>query len=172
MINYLKRRFALSDRGAKDLIKGVLACVLQNISFMLPVSLLYFLISDLMGGGISGDRVWFYVIGIVVSLLLIFFITYIQYNATFLATYVESGVRRITLAEKLRKIPLSFFGKRDLADLTTSIMTALRLKPHSLTLLRRLPGLSSQLRSSLSAFSSSTGRWRLPLSGYSRWHSQ
>ena len=123
MINYLKRRFALSDRGAKDLIKGVLACVLQNISFMLPVSLLYFLISDLMGGGISGDRVWFYVIGIVVSLLLIFFITYIQYNATFLATYVESGVRRITLAEKLRKIPLSFFGKRDLADLTTSIMT-------------------------------------------------
>lgn len=48
--------------------------------------------------------------------------TRFQYNATYLATYVESGVRRISLAEKLRKIPLSFFGKKDLADLTNSIM--------------------------------------------------
>lgn len=48
--------------------------------------------------------------------------TYIQYNTTFLATYVESGVRRIALAEKLRKIPLSFFGKKDLSDLTSTIM--------------------------------------------------
>lgn len=47
---------------------------------------------------------------------------YIQYNATFLSTYVESGVRRITLAEKLRKISLSFFGKKDLSDLTSTIM--------------------------------------------------
>ena len=48
--------------------------------------------------------------------------TYIQYNATYFATYTESGVRRITLAERLRKIPLSFFGKKDLADLTSTIM--------------------------------------------------
>ena len=47
---------------------------------------------------------------------------YIQYNATFFATYVESGVRRLSLAEKLRKIPLSFFGKKDLSDLTTVLM--------------------------------------------------
>lgn len=47
---------------------------------------------------------------------------YIQYNATFFATYVESGVRRLSLAEKLRKIPMSFFGKRDLSDLTTVLM--------------------------------------------------
>ena len=51
-----------------------------------------------------------------------FLATYFQYNATYLATYVESGVRRISLAEQLRKIPLSFFGKKDLADLTNSIM--------------------------------------------------
>ncbi len=49
--------------------------------------------------------------------------TRFQYNATYLATYVESGVRRISLAEQLRKIPLSFFGKKDLADLTSSIMS-------------------------------------------------
>lgn len=81
MIGLLQRRFALSRRGAADLIKGCLAC-----------------------------------------LVLIFVVTRFQYNATYLATYVESGVRRISLAEKLRKIPLSFFGKKDLADLTNSIM--------------------------------------------------
>ena len=53
---------------------------------------------------------------------LILLTTYIQYNATYFATYTESGVRRITLAERLRKIPLSFFGKKDLADLTSTIM--------------------------------------------------
>lgn len=122
MIKYLQRRFALSERGAHDLIKGVVGCVLQNIAFMLPVSLLYFTVSDLMNGGITGNRGWFYIIGIGVCLLLIFFITHFQYNSTFLATYVESGVRRISIAEKLRKIPLSFFGRKDLADLTSTIM--------------------------------------------------
>ena len=60
--------------------------------------------------------------GCIIALALIFAVTYWQYNSTFLATYVETGTRRITLAEKLRKIPLSFFGKKDLADLTSTIM--------------------------------------------------
>ena len=58
----------------------------------------------------------------IACLILIAVTTYIQYNATFLNTYIESGVRRTTLAEKLRKIPLSFFGKKDLSDLTSAIM--------------------------------------------------
>lgn len=122
MIKKLQRMFALSEQGAKDLVKGILACALQNVAFMFPVGLLYYLVGDLLKGGVSGGRVWFYVAGCIVSLLLIFFITRLQYNATYLATYVETGVRRITLAEKLRKIPLSFFGKKDLADLTSTIM--------------------------------------------------
>ena len=60
--------------------------------------------------------------GCLITFVLIGISTYIQYNATFLSTYVESGVRRVTLAEKLRKIPLSFFGKKDLSDLTSTIM--------------------------------------------------
>ena len=80
MIKYVQRRCALSDRGALDLIKGVVGCVLQNFAFMLPVSLLFFTESDLMFGGISGIRFWFYIIGIAVCLLLIFFITHFQYN--------------------------------------------------------------------------------------------
>lgn len=122
MLEKLKHTFALSDQGAKDMVKAFIACIVQNISLMVPVVLLYSLVSDLLNGGIPEGKNLFYIVGTVVALGLIFFTYYIQYNATFFATYVESGVRRLTLAEKLRKIPLSFFGKKDLADLTSVIM--------------------------------------------------
>ncbi len=122
MIKKLQRKFALSEKGAKDLVKGCIACAFQNISFMFPVWILYMLVSDLMAGGISDGRSVVYMIGCIVCVLLIMITTYFQYNATYFATYEESGVRRITLAERLRKIPLSFFGKKDLADLTSTIM--------------------------------------------------
>lgn len=122
MTEKLMRKYALSRQGAKDLIKGCLACVLQNLSFMPPVALLYFMVSDLMSGTITGERIWFYIIGIVLCLAFIAFAATLQYNATFFATYTESGVRRISLAEKLRKLPLSFFAKRDLADLSSAFM--------------------------------------------------
>ena len=122
MIHVLQRRFALSRQGAADLIKGCIACVLQDISFMLPVGLLYNFVFDTMNGGVDGSRIASYAAGVLGCLCLIFIATWFQYNATYLATYVESGVRRISLAESLRKIPLSFFGKKDLADLTNSIM--------------------------------------------------
>ncbi len=122
MIKALQRRFALSRQGAVDLIKGCIACVAQDISFMIPVGLLYCFVIDMMDGGIDGAGIVFYMMSVLACLALIFIVTYFQYNATYLATYVESGVRRITLAEQLRKIPLSFFNKKDLADLTNSIM--------------------------------------------------
>ncbi|HIV17874.1 MAG TPA: ABC transporter ATP-binding protein [Candidatus Merdivicinus intestinigallinarum] len=122
MIKMLQKRYALSEQGAKDLVKGCLACVLQNLSFMFPVGLLYFLVADLMNGGVPSKKLIFYIIGCAVCIGLILLTTYLQYNATYFATYTESGVRRITLAERLRKIPLSFFGKKDLADLTSTIM--------------------------------------------------
>lgn len=121
MITMLQRKLALSRQGAVDLVKGCLACALQNISLMLPVALLYMLVKDLLNGGISDNGV-FYGAGCVFCLLFIFGVTYIQYNATYFATYIESGVRRVTLAERLRKLPLSFFGKKDLSDLTGTIM--------------------------------------------------
>lgn len=122
MIEKIQRTFALSRQGAVDLMKGSLACTLQNISFMFPVGLLYCLVRDLLEGGAAKERISFYVLGCVLCVGLILLATWFQYNATYLATYVESGVRRITLAEKLRKLPLSFFGKKDLADLTSTIM--------------------------------------------------
>lgn len=122
MIEKLKHTFALSEKGAKDMVKAFLACILHNISMMIPVILLYNLVSDLLDGGIPNGKIAFYIGGIILALGIICFTYYLQYNATFFATYVESGVRRLALAEKLRKIPLAFFGKKDLADLTNVIM--------------------------------------------------
>ncbi len=122
MIKRLQKKYALSEQGAKDLVKGCLACLSQNLTFLFPVWLLYALVGDLMNGGIPAGRVVFYAVGCGACVGLILLSTYLQYNATYFATYVESGVRRVTLAERLRKIPLSFFGKKDLADLTSTIM--------------------------------------------------
>lgn len=123
MITRIQKKFALSRQGAVDLIKGCIACMLQNLSLMLPVGLLYWLVSDLLNQTvIDTGRVIFYAVGCAVAIALIVLTTWFQYNATYFATYTESGKRRISLAEQLRKIPLSFFGKKDLADLTSTIM--------------------------------------------------
>ena len=122
MLNYLRHRFALSEKGAKDLVKAFGACTVYDISLMLPVSLLYLFVSDLLSGGVPAGRGGLYLAGCLVCLVVIGVTTYWQYNATYLSTYVESGVRRVTLAERLRKLPLSFFGKKDLSDLTSTIM--------------------------------------------------
>ena len=121
MIEKLQKKYALSRQGAKDLVKGCVACFFQYLSLMVPIALLYYLVSDLMNGD-AGYRKWFYIGDCVVCVILILVTTWFQYNGTFFATYIESGVRRISIAEKLRKLPLSYFGKRDLADLTSTIM--------------------------------------------------
>lgn len=112
---------ALSEQGAKDMIKAFVSVTVSNLVLMIPIALLYYMVKDYMEGNLAGKGMW-YLTGILLTFALIAVTTYIQYNATFLATYIESGVRRITLAEKLRKIPLSFFGKKDLSDLTSTIM--------------------------------------------------
>ena len=117
----LMHKYALSSQGAKDMIKAFISVTISDLILMIPVSLLYFLVKDYTEGNLAG-RGGLYIAGVIITLALIAVSTYIQYNATFLSTYVESGVRRITLAEKLRKIPLSFFGKKDLSDLTSTIM--------------------------------------------------
>lgn len=122
LIEKMQHKYALSEKGAKDMIKAFIACTLSYIVLMMPVGLLYYLVRDLMHNNIRGINLSYYAIGIAACLVLIFITTYFQYNATFLATYIESGIRRISLAEKLRKLPLSFFGKKDLADLTSTIM--------------------------------------------------
>ena len=121
MIKLIQKATASSKDGAVGLIKGIIACALQNMAFMLPTGLLYYLVKDLLGGDMGGKAV-FYTVGCVICFALILITTWFQYNNTFFTTYEESGKRRLSLAERLRKLPLSFFGKKDLADLTSTIM--------------------------------------------------
>lgn len=121
MIKLIQKATASSKDGAVGLIKGIIACAFQNMVFMLPTGLLYYLVKDLLGGDMGGKAV-FYTVGCVICFALILITTWFQYNNTFFTTYEESGKRRLSLAERLRKLPLSFFGKKDLADLTSTIM--------------------------------------------------
>lgn len=121
MIKLIQKATASSKDGAAGLIKGIIACAVQNMAFMLPTGLLYYLVKDLLGGDMGGKTV-FYTVGCVICFALILITTWFQYNNTFFTTYEESGKRRLSLAERLRKLPLSFFGKKDLADLTSTIM--------------------------------------------------
>lgn len=122
MLKYLMHKFALTEQGAKDFIKTLLINVLSNIALMIPVWLLYILVDDLLGDGIPTDHYYLFIfgsLGIIVALGLIY---YIQYHCSYFLTYKESGKRRIALAERLRKLPLSFFSHKDLTDMTHVIM--------------------------------------------------
>ncbi|WP_296091315.1 ABC transporter ATP-binding protein [uncultured Treponema sp.] len=118
----LKHKYALSDYGARGMVRAFAAVTLANLVLMLPVGLLYALVRNLLSGSVSASALPFFAGGIAFVCALIVLTTVFQYRSTFLTTYVESGIRRRTLAEKLRKLPLSFFGKKDLADLTSTIM--------------------------------------------------
>lgn len=128
MKQYMKNKFALSDQGAKDMILGIVSVVMQNLALMFPVSLLYRFTGEYMEGEIHAG---FYLGGIVLCLALIALTSIWQYNTAYRATYTESSARRISLAEKLRRLPLSFFAKKDLADLTSTIMSDAETLEHA-----------------------------------------
>ena len=122
MTERLMKHFALSREGAKGLVRAVIACAVADLMLMLPVGLLYLLAGDFLSGSVPEGRYPLYALGIAAALLLILLSEFWKYNATYFSTYRESGACRIRLAEKLRRLPLSFFGKKDLADLTNTIM--------------------------------------------------
>ena len=161
MIEKIQHATASSPEGAKGLVKGVLACAFQNMAFMLPTCLLYFLVKDLLNDTTSGKAV-FYLLGCIVCFGLILLTTWFQYNGTYFTTYKESGIRRLALAERLRKLPLSFFGKRDLADLTSTIMSDCEVLEKTCS--HFIPGLFGSLISTvIIALSLFAFDWRMAL---------
>ena len=123
----LRNLFALTEQGAKDLKKGIIASIFSSLSLMFPMGLLLMLVMQLLQPllGIEADEPSLKLYSVLcIGLLIIIFLThYVQYRCTYIAAYAESAQRRIGLAEKLRTLPLSFFGKRDLSDLTTTMMS-------------------------------------------------
>ena len=126
MIKRLQHIFALSEKGAKDLIKAVIWCFVCNLSLMIPVGVVMMTVQHLLdcleSGGNPMDGFWLYVGAAVAVLVLLFILHWFQYASLYLATYRESANRRVSLAETLRKLPLSFFGNRDLSDLTSTMI--------------------------------------------------
>lgn len=118
--------FALTDQGMKDFIRGAGFCALANLMLMLPIVVLYFVASDFIryldnpSVGLPGMAL--YAAGIVAALVVMFVTQMWEYRATYTAVYQESARKRIAIAERLRLLPLSFFGRRDLSDLTSVIM--------------------------------------------------
>ncbi len=126
MTRKLQHVFALSEQGAKDLVKAVIWCFVCNVSLMVPIGVVMAVMMHLLDvmehGGDPMDGFWIYTGSAAAVLVLLFVLHYFQYASLYLATYKESESRRISLAETLRRLPLSFFGNRDLSDLTSTMI--------------------------------------------------
>ena len=126
MIERIRKKYAMTEKGAKDYVAAVFWSVLVNISKMLPVGVLATALSGIVealtNGTDPGAGLTRFLVAGVLALAALFVTFLIQYKALYEATYRESANRRIRLAEVLRQLPLSFFGNRDLTDLTTTIM--------------------------------------------------
>ena len=127
MNNFIKKRFALSEQGAKNFCKGMYWTVALDIVLMLPAVFVFLFLDDWLHPILTSQTtalhgVWYYFL-LGLSFLTVMYITAIfQYRSTYTSVYEESANRRISLAEKLRKLPLAFFGEKNLSDLTSTIM--------------------------------------------------
>ena len=127
MRKYFQDKFAMSEKGAKNLIVSIVWSAIMDLSFMFPVIFGFQFLDEhlralLNPSSAPGSSVLFYVIMAAAALLVMFVIAYFQYDSTYTRIYEESARRRISLAETLRKLPLAFFGKKDIADLSATIM--------------------------------------------------
>lgn len=131
----VKHRFALSDNGYRNLRDSTISCMVSDFILMVPVVILFYLVADIMGDNefAMGLGVWEYVLMTTVAVLLIGISYYFQYNLTYFKTYKESEKVRISLAEKLRKLPLSYFSKKDPTDLTVRIMSDCSMQETAMT---------------------------------------
>nr|WP_321486734.1 ABC transporter ATP-binding protein [uncultured Draconibacterium sp.] len=127
MLKILQRRLALSEKGAKDFLKGVFFTTLMDIALMLPAVYIFLFLEDYLRPLLSSSTsaasgIGYYILLGIGFMLIMFVVAVFQYKSTFTTVYDESANRRISLAEKLRKLPLAFFGEKNLSDLTSTIM--------------------------------------------------
>lgn len=127
MLDTIQKRFALSRKGAKDFCKGTFFTVLLNLALMLPAVFVFFFLEDYLnpalnpGASVASGILHYSLLGLALMALMFLFAV-LQYRGTYTTVYEESANRRISLAEKLRKLPLAFFGEKNLSDLTATVM--------------------------------------------------
>ncbi len=128
MLKIIQKKFALSQKGAKDFIKGTFCSTLLNFTLMLPAAFMFIFLNEYLNKNINSNAAVIHGIGYYILLgigfmIIMFVISMVQYKSTYTTVYEESANRRISLAEKLRKLPLAFFGEKNLSDLTSTIMS-------------------------------------------------
>ena len=120
-----QRKYALTDQGVKNTKKGAFWTVIVNLVVMGGMGILYLFMNTLIGtltdgAPLPGPALF---LGLVIAFVILSFVTHLQqYHATYGLVYNEVKSTRLSLAERLRKLPLGYFGKRDLADLTETLM--------------------------------------------------
>lgn len=127
MIKTIQRRFALSYQGAKDFLRGVLFTTLLDLALMLPAVYVFLFLDDWLKPLLVSETspvhgLFYYGLLGIGFMGVMYVIGFFQYNSTFTSVYDESAIRRVSLAEKLRILPLAFFGEKNLSDLTATIM--------------------------------------------------
>lgn len=143
----LKEKYALTDEGVRNVRLGTVWTAVANLIIFMGIGLLYMLMDGVVAAYTQGDAMpslWgpiplmeqaglgipFWIL-LVVFIVLLLVVEYYAYYYQYGVIYNESGRQRIGLAERLRKLPLSFFGKRDLADLTETIMGDVKITEHA-----------------------------------------
>ena len=121
----LRSALGLTDRGWRTFKRGVLFCAIANLVLMAPMCILFLLVRDFVAhleAGAPLPALWPYLIAVIVVIALIAVTQLLEYRNTYGPVYEESARKREGIAERLRMLPLSFFGTRDLSDLTNTIM--------------------------------------------------
>ncbi|MDN5341919.1 MAG: ATP-binding cassette, subfamily bacterial IrtB/YbtQ [Oceanotoga sp.] len=134
----LKNYFALSDKGYKNLKQSIFIGVIYNISLMLPVGLLIYLLNSFITPFIndtekSSMNFWIFSGIALLLFILLYIIEKIKYRLSYISAYEESANTRINLAEKIRTLPLSYFGKKNISDLTMTLMEDVTTLEHVLS---------------------------------------
>ena len=127
MLSQIRNRFALSEKGAKDFCKGVFWTVWLDVALMLPAVYVFLYLQDWIRPVFTPEAtithgICYYGLLGIAFMAVMYVIAVFQYRSTYTCVYDESANRRISLAEKLRKLPLAFFGEKNLSDLTATIM--------------------------------------------------
>ena len=134
---YLQDSLMLTDKGYKDLKGAIFACVLTNLSMMIPAVIMVQVIIELVkpftGGEISWGRMWFLFSAGLVGAVVVFLCNKNDYRKTYINSYMESENVRTTLAEHIRKLPMSVFNSKDLSELTTNLMGDVSTSEHVLS---------------------------------------
>ena len=130
MRKYLQKKFQLTDAGARGLEKSVWSSFAYYTIYMLPMMLMMFFVQSILES--KGNRIETFVLGIGMIIVLVYVVTNINYKTTYNETYKESANLRIEIADILKKLPLDYFSKHDISDLSQTVMADVAAIEHAL----------------------------------------